>query len=498
MMGYEDHQGKLFCYNVNLDKRLRPDHPLRQVNKFIDFDFVYNEVKHTYGKRGNVSVPPPIILKMLFLLIFYNVRSERELMATIPERLDWLWFLGYNIDDTIPDHSVLSKARTRWGVEAFQNFFERIVSQCINEGLIAGSKIFMDASLVQADASNNSVVNQQSLKRYLNKSYRELEKRLESEDNNEPKSGRANRKYISTTDPDASVIRMGSGRSKLRYKIHRAVDEKSEVITATDVSSGEKNEAHLLTSLIDQHQANTGLEVKTAVADSKYGTMENYLECCDRDVAAHFDAFDNSNRCGGKRKGIFAPSQFVYDSAKDIFICPADKILKLRKFKKKRKHFEYSISPKICNQCSLKPQCTRSKHGRTVKRHFRQEDLDKTLIQSQSQRSQTDIKTRQHLMERSFARSIRYGYKRARWRRLWRVKIQEYMTAAVQNIMVLVRNIGKGERSDIHQINRALQKGIKTVFLKILVKHGVKIGFIQLPQTNSDTKSSFIETLNPI
>ena len=128
-----------------------------------------------------MSVPPPVILKMMLLLIFYNVRSERELMQTIPERLDWLWFLGYDLDDDIPNHSVLSKARTRWGADAFKYFFECIVFQCAEAGLIDGSKMFTDASLVQADASNNSVVNQHSLKRYLNKSYRELESRLEQE-----------------------------------------------------------------------------------------------------------------------------------------------------------------------------------------------------------------------------------------------------------------------------------------------------------------------------
>jgi hypothetical protein len=94
--------------------------------------------------------------------------------------------------------------------------------------------------LVQADASNNSVVNQHSLRRYLNKGYRELEARLDQQTDNEPKTGKANRKYISTTDLDASVVRMGPGRSKLKYKIHRAVDEKCAVIIATDVSVGEK------------------------------------------------------------------------------------------------------------------------------------------------------------------------------------------------------------------------------------------------------------------
>ncbi len=119
-----------------------------------------------------------MILKLMLLLVFYNVRSERELIATLPERLDWLWFLGLDLDSEIPDHSVLSKARKRWGVELFQSFFERIVWQCVEAGLVDGRKLFCDSSLVQANASCNSVVDRQGLRRYLNPAYRELEARL--------------------------------------------------------------------------------------------------------------------------------------------------------------------------------------------------------------------------------------------------------------------------------------------------------------------------------
>jgi len=78
-------QKKLFYTKLNLDQRVREDHILRKVNTYIDFDFIYNEVNDRYGAKGNVSVPPPVILKMMLLLIFYNVRSERELVLTIPE-----------------------------------------------------------------------------------------------------------------------------------------------------------------------------------------------------------------------------------------------------------------------------------------------------------------------------------------------------------------------------------------------------------------------------
>jgi len=167
--------------------------------------------------------------------------------------------LEYDLDSEIPNHSVLSKARNRWGVEAFQRFFERIVWQCVEAGLVDGSKLFMDSSLVQADASNNSVINinKEMLKIHLVKGFDELESRLEErekeDDDHEPKSGIANRNHLSTTDPDASVTSQGAGKPKLQYKAHRSVDAKAEIITATEVTPGEVNEAHLLSTLLSLH-----------------------------------------------------------------------------------------------------------------------------------------------------------------------------------------------------------------------------------------------------
>ncbi len=276
-MGYQPgFQSKLFYHQINLDQRVPRDHILRKIQEQIDFDFIYGEVKNSYGDNGNVSIPPPVILKMMLLLILYNVRSERELMDTIPLRLDWLWFLGYDLDHEIPDHSVLSKARARWGVEAFRRFFERIVWQCVEAGLVDGSKIFVDSSLVDADASNNSVIDTRSLKVQLQESYKKLEARLEAKRESTDCSGRRyvkeNSRYLSTTDPDASIV--NRGKPKLSYQVHRAVDGKSEVITATETTAGDVNEAHEMISLLESHHLNTGRKADTVVADSKYGTVE--------------------------------------------------------------------------------------------------------------------------------------------------------------------------------------------------------------------------------
>src|SRR5436309_15763750 len=98
-MGEQKSDPQLFNYAVNLEKRVRANHPLRQVKTVIDFSFAREEVAHCYGRNGNESVPPEVILKMMFLLFFDDIKSERELMEVIGERLDYLWFLDYGLDE---------------------------------------------------------------------------------------------------------------------------------------------------------------------------------------------------------------------------------------------------------------------------------------------------------------------------------------------------------------------------------------------------------------
>lgn len=158
MMGKHEPQKDLFSYSVDLDKRVRADHPLRKVSNMVDFSFIRDEVKDRYGSNGNESVDPEIIMKLIFLLFWDNVRSERELMRMLPERLDYLWFLGYGLDDEVPDHSVLSKARRRWGAIVFESLFVRSVHQCIEASLVNNEKIHLDGSHIKANASKDSVV----------------------------------------------------------------------------------------------------------------------------------------------------------------------------------------------------------------------------------------------------------------------------------------------------------------------------------------------------
>ncbi len=103
------------------------DDPLHKIKQLVDFNFIRSQVADMYGNNGISSIDPAVILKLIFLLFYENVKSERALMRKLPLRMDWLWFCDYDLDEDTPDHSVLSKARSRWGTEVFESFFMNIL-----------------------------------------------------------------------------------------------------------------------------------------------------------------------------------------------------------------------------------------------------------------------------------------------------------------------------------------------------------------------------------
>jgi hypothetical protein len=135
------------------------------------------------------------------------------------------------------------------------------------------------------------------------------------------------------------------------------------------------------------HQKTTGIKPEFCVADSKYGTIDNYLACYDLGIKSHFQSFEKTHRGSGRQKGIFAKEEFIYDPERDVFICPEGKELRRRRFSKQRRQWEYTASLSVCRKCNFFSQCTRSKAGRSLKRHERQDNLDRMLTQSESKES---------------------------------------------------------------------------------------------------------------
>jgi transposase len=466
MMGRHDGQKELLSFSIDLEERIRKNHPLRKVAQLIDFGFIREEVKDYYGNNGNESVDPEILLKLMFLLFYENVVSERALMNILPERLDWLWFLRMGLDDTIPNHSVLSKARARWGEETFENFFLRIVTQCVEAGLVEGSKIYMDGSLIDADASKDSVVKAPvELMDQLREVYQAEARKLEGSAG-QPNYKAQNDSLLSTTDPDAPMVRNGktgaSGDSRPRYKQHRAVDDAHGVITAIKTTPGTVEENREAEGLIDQHEHNTGKKVGTAVGDKQYGTVDIYRTLQKRGIKTHMGELHGSNpKCYEK---IYGPEKFRYEEKEDVYYCPAGETLHPRRYHKRRKVTEYLTRKGTCDNCPLREQCTKAKHGRSIARHHEHEWVERGRNQAKSRQAGKDLRRRKHLIEGSFADAARHHFKRSRWRRLTNQKVQDFIIASVQNIKIIIKQSPPKLQVPVAMGLLALKPGLSTQY----------------------------------
>jgi transposase len=109
-MSRKDVAGNKLFYGFSLDDRVPQDHLLRRVRQVIDHQAIWQLAEPYYSSTGAPSVDPAVVLKMALLGYFYGITSERRLAEECRLNLAFLWFLGYDLDEEPPNHSILSKA----------------------------------------------------------------------------------------------------------------------------------------------------------------------------------------------------------------------------------------------------------------------------------------------------------------------------------------------------------------------------------------------------
>src|SRR5687768_8196718 len=128
---------------VSLEDLVPPDHFYRHLERALDLGFVRDLVKGAYADNGRPSIDPVVFFKMQLVLFFEGLRSERQLLRVVADRLSLRWYLGYDLTERLPDHSSLTRIRDRYGLDVFRRFFERIVEQCIGAGLVWGGELYI-------------------------------------------------------------------------------------------------------------------------------------------------------------------------------------------------------------------------------------------------------------------------------------------------------------------------------------------------------------------
>src|ERR671911_935642 len=156
MMGTKVRSFAPLPVDVSLEDLVPEDHFYRRLQARLDLSFVRELVAPLYAKGGRPSVDPVVFFKLQLVMFFEDIRSERRLMGVVADRLSLRWYLGYDLFEPLPDHSSLTRIRERFGLEIFRRFFERIVEECIEAGLVRGEELFFDATKVEANASMES------------------------------------------------------------------------------------------------------------------------------------------------------------------------------------------------------------------------------------------------------------------------------------------------------------------------------------------------------
>jgi transposase len=135
------------------------DHILKRVDRVLDLSWLQKEVSDSYcSNNGRPSVDPEAALRLMLAGYLEGIVHDRKLMRRAQTDIAIRWFAGYRLHEDLPDHSSLTKIRQRWGEERFGRIFKRTVAQCVKAGLVDGETVHVDATLIRADVSWESLV----------------------------------------------------------------------------------------------------------------------------------------------------------------------------------------------------------------------------------------------------------------------------------------------------------------------------------------------------
>lgn len=460
MLRKKEKDNKLF-YNFDLDSYVPEDHFLRLVSEHISFDFIRERVKHLYSHTGQPAIDPVVLIKMLLIGYFYNIKSERQLVKDIQVNLAYRWFINYDIDEDIPDHSTISQTRRRKFKESniFQIIFDEIVRKCMELEFIKGDTLFTDSTHIKANASYESMVEKvitpEAYFRQLERNSSSEERSAESNENKQTegskknssnnkksptKKGLSNKTHISKTDPDSKLMGRRGKSSGLCYLEHRSTDI-SGYITDVHITPGNVQDQEPYIGRIKRQKWTFKFPVKNAVADRGYGVGNVYKELADMGIDAYISQYARAD----KREGMFDHDDFIYVKDEDCYICPNNKKLKKISEIPVNDGIGYTAGAEHCNSaCPLRDKCTTMKTNaaRTIRRNVNQDYIEYQLSKYGSTKWNRLMKKRQTVIEGTFADAkTNHGLGRAKMRGIKKVQEQSLMTAIVQNIKKMIKNI---------------------------------------------------------
>ena len=434
MVGNQDRwQDELFVA-CSLRELIPGDHILRRVNKVLDLSWLRGEVRGLYDEfQGRPSIDPESAVRLMLAGFFQGIIHDRKLMREAQVNIAIRWFAGYKLHERLPDHSSLTRIRQRWGEARFKKVFHKTVEQCVKAGLVDGETVHVDATLIRADVSWESLVERHAAQVLC-------ENAQDPEDNGSPlerKPGRPRTqekapKKVSLTDPDATLTTScNSFHMEPSFKQHTAVDDKAGVVVDVAVTTGEASEGEQLLSQVERIETNTGRKIETLTADAAYAHSENYRKLEERGTGAIIPPPKEN-----ARSGRMPLSRFKYDATHHRVKCPGGKILTPSG---RADHGTWhKAQARDCARCPLRAHCfSATQKRRTV---LIVDGYEALLRARRRRRRWSQIEREKYQRHRWRVEGIhgeaktQHGLRRAVRRGKWNVAIQSYLAAAVMNL----------------------------------------------------------------
>jgi transposase len=433
MLGRQDRwQEDLFVAGP-LSDLIPDDHILKRVDTVLDLSWLRDAVKDCYhGHLGRSSIDPESAVRLMLAGLFQGIVHDRQLMREAQVNLAIRWFAGYRLHEKLPDHSSLTRIRQRWGPDRFKRVFLKSVEACGQAGLINGETIHVDATLIRANVSWESLVERHA-DHVLAENHDD-----ETPENDPPRrSGRRRKKAekpkkYSPTDPDATLTTSSNQfHMEPSFKQHTGVDDQAGVIVDVEVTTGEASEGAQLTEQLDRIEANTERTVTTLTADAGYAHSSNYTALETRQI----DAIIPPQRQQRNVKRIPA-RRFKYDAHQQRVTCPRGK--RLRRSSQTKTGWLYRTRSCDCRRCPLRERCfSKSASARII---LIPDGYDALLRARRRRERWGHHEYKMYRRHRWRAEGVHgeaktwHGLRRAARRGLANVAIQVYLTAAVMNL----------------------------------------------------------------
>lgn len=293
MRGEDRRSEGMFSY-VRLAQRVPADHPLRAIRELTDaaLQELSRDFSKLYARDGRPSIPPERLLRALLLQAFYTVRSERHLMEQLDYNLLFRWFVGLSIDEAVWDATVFCKNRDRLlDGDIAAKFFAAVLNLPQVRKLLSSEHFSVDGTLIEAWASMKSFVPKDGGDPSSGKGAEGRHGRNAARDFHGER--RSNDTHVSTTDPDARLLRKGAGKeAKLCHMGHLMTENRRGLIV--DARLTEANGTAERATALDMIEDNAK-PGSTVGADKNYDTADFVAGCRQRGCTPHV-AQNNTNR----------------------------------------------------------------------------------------------------------------------------------------------------------------------------------------------------------